>query len=361
MLPAETMDALRANGLIQFFQPRRFGGLELEWGVQVELGREIGKACGSTAWIVAIVATHAAIAGRFPDAAQTDVWGDGSDPLIATASFRVTGEGAPVDEGYELSGAWRFSSGVDHAAWAIVSAPVVGTGVAHEWLVPRSAFEIVDDWDVVGLRGTGSKQILIEQPVFVPAHRAVPIAELMAAGPAGAAVNDSYVYRMEFGPYFGTSLLGPVLGAAEGAVADYAKAAQARTGERGADRDGRQLRFAESSAEVAFARYATERMLELVCCRAADGVPLGDEEYAQSLRDRAFATQLCLRAVQRLVQDLGASGLQRGNPVQRHFRDLTAMAAQAGLGWDRNAGAYGKWALGFETGNPRLDAARTAP
>lgn len=362
-LPVETMDTLRAAGLIQFFQPARYGGPELEWGAQIRVSREIAKACGSTAWITSVVGTHLALVGRFPEAAQDDVWGDGSDPLVSSASALTPGTGgtaARAPGGYTLKGVWKFASGIDHAAWAMLTAPLGEDESVHlHCLVPTSEITVVDDWDVTGLRGTGSKQIRIEEPVFIPEHRAMRSEEISGTNAPGAALNHGYVYRIDFRPYFGTIMLGPVLGAAEGALAEYITATSGRSGERGPEQGGRQLRLSEAAADIAFAGYAVDRMLDVLDRRGVAGEALTRQEWVESMRDRGYATMTCVNAVHRLLQDMGASGLSEKNRVLWHFRDLCAMASQRGLNWDRNGGAYGRWAFGLPTGRPGLDAPLT--
>lgn len=364
-LPVETIEDLSAAGLFRLYQPRRYGGYELDWGAQVALSRLCAEACGSTAWIVTVLSTHAALVGRLRARAQDDVWRAEPTALVATASARTAGTARPVTDGFLLEGSWRFASGIDHARWVMVPAPVEGsaaTGPAslRQCLVPAGDYEIVDDWHVSGLRGTGSKRVVVGEPVFVPEHRTLGFVELLASDPPGAAVNDGYVYRMELGPCFGTILLGPVLGAAEAALADYLEITRARVGairgDRIADALPVQLRVADSAAAISAAALLVERMIAVIHGRGTAGEPLTAGERAESMRDRAFVARWCTEAVFRLVRQMGASGLTDDNPVQRHFRDLTAMTAQFGLNWDRNGGTYGKWALGLPTGDPAIDA-----
>lgn len=364
-VPTETFEDLMSAGFFKCFQPARFGGFEMEWGVQVDLGREVGKACGSSAWLVSVVGSHAAMLGRFPEQAQVDVWGGSPDVLISTGSARLDGEAVAVEGGYRMKGNWRFASGVDHAPWSIVAVPVreEGKPLDHrnlvQCLIPRSGYAVEDDWFVSGLRGTGSKRIVIEDEIFVPGHRTLSFADFLGADPPGAQVHDGYVYRVEFALYFGTSLLGPILGAAEGALDQYTSTTRNRIGaifrDKVADAVPVQLRLAESAAEISAASAIADRMLDVLHRRGAAGERLTPRERVESMRDRAYLTRLCVDAVHRLVRQMGASGLSDANPVQRHFRDISAMATQIGVAWDRNLAPYGKWALGLPTGIPAID------
>jgi 3-hydroxy-9,10-secoandrosta-1,3,5(10)-triene-9,17-dione monooxygenase len=246
----------------------------------------------------------------------------------------------------------------------MVATPVAGVDAPppaglRQFLIHSSQYEIIDDWQVSGLRGTGSKQVKIAEPIFIPEHRTLGFLELLGANPPGAEVNDGYVYRMEFGPAFGTILLGPVLGIAEGALEQYLDATRVRVGtirgNRVADAETVQLRVAESAAEISAAGLMLTRILETLHTRGQADELLTPSERVESMRDRAFVTRSCANAIHRLVRQMGAIGLSDGNPVQRHFRDITAASAQIGLNWDRNMGMFGKWALGVPTGDRAID------
>jgi 3-hydroxy-9,10-secoandrosta-1,3,5(10)-triene-9,17-dione monooxygenase len=120
-----TIADLRAAGLHKYYTPARYGGYEMDWGVHVDVGRELAIACGSTAWISTVVFHHTWILGRFPPEAQEEAFGSNPDAIISTGFAGGTGAAAvSVEGGYELSGLWRFSSGIDHADWAIVGARI---------------------------------------------------------------------------------------------------------------------------------------------------------------------------------------------------------------------------------------------
>jgi len=363
-VPAETIEELREAGLFRLYQPARYGGFEMDWGAQIDLARIVGSACGSTAWLLTVLATHSAMVGRLDGEAQSDVWAENDEALVATGSARIEGEAVPVDGGYLVQGVWRFASGVDHSQWTMVAVPVEGTeaeGTAalRQCLIPAEDYRIVDDWYVSGLRGTGSKQVVVDAPLFVPEHRTLGFLDLLGPRPPGAEVNDGYVYRMEFGPYFGTILLGPVLGIAEGALEDYLDLTRVKVGvvrgNRVAESQVVQLRVAESAAEIAASGLLVERMLEMLHLAGEQDNLLTPRQRVETMRDRAYATRLCVDAVHRLVRQMGATGLSEINPVQRHFRDISAAQGQIGLNWDHNAGTYGKWVLGVATGDRTID------
>jgi 3-hydroxy-9,10-secoandrosta-1,3,5(10)-triene-9,17-dione monooxygenase len=345
----ETMRELFGHRLMRMFQPARYGGFALEWDAPFVLGRAIARACPSTAWMVAVVGPHAAWVGRHSPEVQDEVWAEGHDQLICGAMVRKGGTIRRVADGFEVAGAFGFASGIDHAKWGFVMGGVEGETEQVSCVIPRRDWDIADTWHVAGMRGTGTKDIVV-RTAFVPAHRAARAADLLAADPPGSSVNREPIFRLEYGPYIGSSLLGPLVGAAEGALAAYIEATRARTGamfgDKVADSPTVQLRLSESAAEIHGAAVIAEDQVRLLLARAREGGAMPEADRVKFARDRAYVARLCTAAVDRLVRHMGALGLYDDNPVQRFHRDLQAMAQQIGVNWDRNMLPFARWALG---------------
>jgi 3-hydroxy-9,10-secoandrosta-1,3,5(10)-triene-9,17-dione monooxygenase len=358
-LPVETMRDLFDTGLLRILQPRRHGGYEMGWAAHADVARVLSRTCASTAWIVSVVGAHAAIVGRMGREFQDEVWGKNQNQLIATASARTQGGARKVDGGYRVTGLWHFASGVDHSEWSMITAPVEGNDPKdHSKFVrlaaPTSAIEIVDSWHVSGMRGTGSKDMKWDD-VFVPEHRAINAHQSFGKSPPGAAVNPGgYLYEVEFMPYFGSSLLGPMLGTAEGAYADYREITRVRTGAlfggSVAEQTPVQQRLAESAAEIKAARLIYETNNAMMHAKGQARQRFSAEEMLEINRDRAYVARLCVNAVTRLVRQMGAMGLFDNNPVQRHYRDMTTMATQVAVNWDRGMNPFGAHQLGVAVG-----------
>ncbi|MDA1057578.1 MAG: acyl-CoA dehydrogenase family protein [Proteobacteria bacterium] len=350
VLPA-TVEALHAAGLTRICQPARFGGYELGWDAPVVLGRILASACPSTAWLVSIVGPHAAYVGRFPLEAQEEVWRDGKGAVLAGATVARGGKIRRDGDGLRLDGQFAFASGVDHAPWGFVIGTVEDDGDAVTCLLPRRDFEIADTWHVAGLRGTGTKDMVFKD-AYVPPHLFIKTRDLVAPEPPGAQHSDAALYRIEYVPYVATTLMGPLLGAAEGALQAYTESTKTRVGALFGDRPAAslsvQLRLAESAAEFRAAELMVEAQMSYLRDRAAAREPVPQDQQIAFARDRAYVTRLCVTLVHRLVQQMGASGLYDSNPVQRMFRDLSAMSQQFGVGWDRNMAPAGRLMLGIE-------------
>src|SRR5271169_3312957 len=192
-LPPETIAEYQAAGILRILQPRRFGGQQGRFSLFSRIVEELTYGCASSAWVYAVLAEHQWIIAQYPEKAQIDVWGE--DPeAVASSSLAPREAARHVPGGWRLSGRYPFSSRCDYAQWAIIGA-FLGEkgdprGVAY-LLVPLAEAEIVDDWQVLGLLGTGSKSLVLHD-VFVPEHRSVMVSDLFAGTPPGALVHPDY-------------------------------------------------------------------------------------------------------------------------------------------------------------------------
>ena len=171
----ETVEDLKAAQLITAAQPQRYGGQNMDLDVVFDIAAELGRGCGSTSWCYSIWASHNWLVALFPEEAQEEYWADDPNTLSSTSFNPARGKLEAAEGGYLLSGQWDFSSGCDAAAWALLIA--VGDTGPRMLLMPRRDYEIMDTWFVSGLKGTGSKDIVVK-PVFVPEYRTVSMVNL---------------------------------------------------------------------------------------------------------------------------------------------------------------------------------------
>jgi alkylation response protein AidB-like acyl-CoA dehydrogenase len=153
-IPPETIAEYHEAGILRILLPRRFGGLQGRFSLFSRIVEELTFGCASSAWVYAVLAEHQWIIARYPEQAQIDVWGD--NPLaVASSSLAPRAAAKKVPGGWRLSGRYTFSSGCDHAQWAILGAFLGEAGdprmIAY-LLVPLTDLEIVDDWHCAGPR-----------------------------------------------------------------------------------------------------------------------------------------------------------------------------------------------------------------
>jgi len=331
----ETIAAIKSAGLFRAFQPRRWGGLELDPRHTFDMQNLFAEACVSTAWVFCVLSVQSFMLGRMDPLAQADVWGDDPDALVSS-SFMPTGEVVPVEGGYRISGRFGFSSGSSHAAWAVVGGMVPPDQARPApqmrlFLVPMQDIRIDRVWDTFGLRATGSNDLLIED-AFVPAYRTyVPDAGLL---PLPLQSGLSPLYRLPWLYVFGSSISNLGVGAARGALATFAAATRDRQGVMGSGSARENPRFLSVIGRVRVEIDAVERQnrdnfARLIDIVARDAV-LPDEE---ALLYRAQLTG-SLRRLAGLVDEmmllLGARGIQRDGPLTQVWLDLCAARAHAG-------------------------------
>jgi 3-hydroxy-9,10-secoandrosta-1,3,5(10)-triene-9,17-dione monooxygenase len=360
-LPPETIQDLHAAGLFRILQPRRVGGSELAFPVLVEVCALIGQGCGSTAWVYGNLASHHWMLAMWNPRAQDEIWGEAPDTLIASAFVFPAGHAYRTDGGYRLSGRWKFSSGLDPSRWSMLGAVVhdeaTGEGEYRMFLVPQSDYRPIDTWFAAGLKGTGSKDVQVDD-IFVPAYRTLAVADVRGGATPGATVNPGALYRLPVFDLFPYVVAGTSLGIAEGAVASFTAETinrlAAYSATRVADYAPVQIRLAEASAAIHAARLVMlERCQEAMQIATRGAIPSMETKVALR-RDGAYAARLCTRAVDLLFEASGGDALYDQRDIQRAFRDVHAANSHNALTWDVAASLYGKVALGIRIDHPTI-------
>lgn len=358
-IPIETHRAFEAGGFYKLFQPARYGGYEMPLGMMVEVAGELGRGCGSSAWIFTNLAVQSWVIGMHQPQAQEDVWGRNPGALAASSFPVKGGTGRRVDGGLVLNGTWSFASGIDFADWEHLQVfiPKEQGPPDHRFvLAPKSDFTIEDDWFVSGLSATASKSVVFKD-VFVPEHRVLNTQLIMGGPSPGSAVNPNPLYRVP--PWsVGTKVFaGPTLGIARGALDLIEEEMRTRLsvgGVKMSEIATVQVRIAEAGAEIDAAHA-----LLLKDCDEAMRIAASNEKPSLALRARwrrnnAFAGQLCLRAVERLHPLIGARGLGQDSLFQLAWRDVHAAVSQITMAWDIQAVNAGRIQFGLPSLDPRL-------
>ena len=348
-VPDETVEDFIRSGLIRSTQPHRYGGSEIAWDVLCEITQILSAACGSQAWIQRIMADHAQMIATFPAQAQEDVWGRNHDTLVS-ASFDPVGQAERVEGAYLLNGLHGFSSGIDHASWMICGGYIIEKGMKdgpHFFLVPKSDATVLDDWETMGLAGTGSKSFRLEG-VFVPAHRFLD-GRLAGRGEGpGTAVNTSYVYRVPRGSGITTSGFAALtVGMAIGVLNEWLDVTGPRKS-RGVAIGNLQTTqeiAARSSGEIAAAEALYMQSLNKAMRQLQTGEDISRLDRVTAKRDATLAAQFCVKAGTRLFNAAGGRALFLSGALQRQYRNLLGAASHHALSWENAAMEYGKTIL----------------
>ncbi len=350
-VPAETIADYREAGILRILQPRRFGGMEGRFSLFSRIVEELTFGCASSAWVYAVLAEHQWIIAQYPEAAQIDVWGD--DPqAVASSSLAPRAAAKRVAAGgWRLSGRYSFSSGCDHAQWAILGAFLGEAGdprgIAY-LLVPLAEIEIVDDWQVLGLLGTGSKSLMVDD-VFVPEHRVVMVSDLFAGTPPGAKVHPDYpVLRAPRG-FLVSYSLPPVAIALGRRALDIACRALATRVSRGvrrlAELEFVQMTLGEAAAAVDLATLALHTGREASTAAVSTGRRITEAEALRARRDMTYAQHQVSTAVERLCELCGARWVYDSDPLQEIRRDLMTVMTHTAASRQAAMAPYGQMLL----------------
>ncbi len=356
---ADAIERLKAAGLFRVVQPRRFGGWEYSLADMQRLAFEVSRGCGSTGWCYSLSATNAWVFGMLTERAQHDIWDADADALGA-ASIAPTGTARRVDGGYMVKGQWGFASNCDNASWLKLGCRVqTPDGAAPSpsfMLMPASDCRILDNWDTVGLAGTGSKDIVIDEEVFVPEHRSVDFADVLNQRAPGARLHANPMFRIPFLTGFPPMLATPAVGALAGAVDEFVEQVAGRR-TRGAFLGAGptlsqfahvQTAVAEAEAAVDAANLLLQRDLDTAQALAADAAPVSQQQRILFRRNQAFAVKLCVQGIDALYDVVGGSGISLDSGVQRAWRDVHAVAHHISMNWNAVSTMYGQMRLGLE-------------
>jgi 3-hydroxy-9,10-secoandrosta-1,3,5(10)-triene-9,17-dione monooxygenase len=355
-VPPESIADLRAAGLMRTLLPAALGGYELPLDEAVLITATVAEGCGSTGWIQGIYADHCATLGMFDGQAQKDVWAASPDSLISSG-FTPTGKAVRVDGGYRLSGRWPFSSGCDYADWALIRSFVPAASATepaelYMFLVPKTDYTIIDNWFVMGMSATGSKDFELKGEVFVPAHRALSDQALREGTGPGSAFNGGALYRLPRHATVPFCLAAPLIGIAERALQIFVQGMRARpAGDRRAAQEGAVLaRVAASAAEIDAARTLMLRDCREAMEMVSRAEPLSIELRARNRRDIAYVAQQCTQALDRLFASAGARSVYLDSEAQRGLRDIHAAGQHMALSWDVAGSTYGRVLFGSPPG-----------
>ncbi|MFL1415144.1 hypothetical protein ACI77M_02665 [Pseudomonas fildesensis] len=330
-LSSSTFDELFAEGWLDLLSPRAPFTSSGHWPTLVESARIAARACASTGWIMALVGGHGSIARRLPATCINQLYNDGPKQLFASASPCAESLLSFESAGARVNGRWRFSSGIEDATWLMLNAPSTNHSDTHNprflVLIAANEVERLNSWDSCGMVATGSHDVLTHQ-LLVPHDRVFALHDIFAQAPRAPACD--YIDRLPLAPYLTTSIIGPLLGCAEGAFTVFVagfRSSLTQCDPRIAEQ------AAHSAAQLHSATQLYDSLITWLHNAGINDRALNAQELLQLKRDRAYLAEQCVQVVRRLVERLGVSSLMASNPLQRHWRDIQTMAAHRDVAW----------------------------
>lgn len=353
-VPDENIALLKSIGMHRAFQPKAYGGMEISLPEFTDCVAALAGACGGTAWAFSLLCTHSHQLAMFSKQLQDEIWSKNPD-ATASSSIAPFSTIEETEGGVLLSGEMGWSSGCDHAEWAIVGMRrknAEGELVYCFGVLPRSDYEIRDDWFSIGMRSSGSKTLVIKN-AFIPNHRIEAAKDMMEGRSSGFGLYpDSKIFYTPYRPYFASGFASISLGVAERMLVAFKEKTQNRvrayTGASVGTATPALMRLAESTHQVAAARAFLEKTWE-------EHAEYGERhEYPNRATlafwrtNQAYAVKMCIQAVDRLFEASGATSWFETNEIQRLFRDSHMTGAHAYTDYDVCAQILGRELMGLE-------------
>ncbi|MEU4317886.1 acyl-CoA dehydrogenase family protein [Nocardia fluminea] len=337
-LPDATAQLLKTAGPIRLLQPKKYSGYEAhprEFAETVMATAALDPASG---WIAGIVGVHPWQLAFADPKVQDEVWSDDHDTWMASP-YAPTGIARPVDGGYIFNGRWQFSSGTDHCDWIFLGA-MLGDAEGKmalpptmlHMILPRQDYTIVEDsWNVVGLKGTGSKDIIVKD-AFVPDYRVMNGDHVIDGTAQKEYGVTETLYKMPWSTMFPLGISSAVVGIAEGALAAHLDYQRDRVGAQGtAVKDDPYVLFAigEAAADINAARQELLANADQIFDAVDAGKEISFADRAAVRRTQVRAAWRAVSAVDQIFARSGGNAMRLDKPLQRYWRDAHVGLAHA--------------------------------
>jgi 3-hydroxy-9,10-secoandrosta-1,3,5(10)-triene-9,17-dione monooxygenase len=356
-IDADSIRLLREADLFRVLQPERWGGFEMGPGVFADIQIALATGDLSAAWVYGVLGVHPFQLALFDDRAAQDVWGRDSSVLIAS-TYMPTGRATPVDGGFRFSGKWKFSSGSEHCDWILLGGMVGDPqqGDYRTFLLPRADYEILDTWHVLGLKGTGSQDIAVND-VFVPQYRVHDLGAAYKGSSPGQSANTGWLYRLSFPLVFGRAVSNGCIGALQAMLDTFREYGATRIGTTGAptarDPDA-QLACAEAAAAIDEMMATLHRNFGHMEYYARRGQETPLELRLQYKYQSAAVAERCLASAEKLFKCVGGSGLFETHPFGRIYADLIAARQHVSNQSQISGRNWGAVLLGLDNPDPQI-------
>lgn len=355
-LPAETIAEMKAAGLFDVLKPKMYGGYEMDPQVFYDVQMALAEGCMSTAWVYGVVGVHNWQIALFDPRAAQDVFGKDPSTLIAS-TYMPKGQVTPVEGGFRFSGRWGFSSGIDHCDWVFLGGLIFNAGQPPEYrtfLLPKSDYEVIDTWHTMGLKGTGSKDIVVKD-VFVPEYRTHKASDGFMGTNPGRDTFTADLYKLPFGQIFVRAVSTAAIGGLQGALDTFLEFAKVRVGDMGnktSEQAPAQLAAAEAATAIDEMKLVLNRNFSVLQTKIRNKQPLDDIQQRLLFRHQASQTvERCANKAYQLFSVCGGRGIFTDFPLYRYMTDIMAARGH----YANNPEQFGRNFGGFLLGRENTD------
>ncbi len=353
-VPDATVAEMQDAGFFRVLQPKQYGGYEMDPQVFYDVQMALAEGCMSTAWIYGVIGVHNWQIALFDPRAAEDVWGAGDTDVRIASTYMPKGQVTPVDGGFKFSGRWGFSSGIDHCDWVFLGGLIFSEGQPPEYrtfLLPRSDFEVIDTWHVMGLKGTGSKDIVVKD-VFVPEYRTHKASGGFMGTNPGRETFTADLYKLPFGQIFVRAVSTAAIGGLQGALDTFLDFAQVRVGDMGnktSDQAPAQLAASDAALAVDEMKLVLQRNFDVLMDKIRAHQPLDDIRQRSHFRYQAAqVVERCARHAYQLFSACGGRGIFLDFPLHRYLSDMMAARGHYANNPEQFGRNYGSVLLGKE-------------
>jgi 3-hydroxy-9,10-secoandrosta-1,3,5(10)-triene-9,17-dione monooxygenase len=337
----EIHQAFLESGLYRILQPRLFGGYEFDFVTFIKVVIEISRGHPSTGWCYTLASSHAMlVASHWSEEAQRELFGPHGD-FRSPHRAPPAGKFQRVEGGYIVSGTWSYSSGAPVATHFIGGGLIPGNDGKPRminFIVPRAAITILDDWGngaALGMEGSGSHSVKLTEVFvadrFIVSWNVLLSLEDWSNGTPGTRLHRNPMYLGVVGGAYQTTFSAMLTGTARAALEEYEQVIRTKTALGNPNllrlhdpENQRPYGKARSLADSAEAVTLAAAQLYMDQCQrwAKDGTPISP---ADTLRIWGMAQEACFLAcdaVELLFHTAGATTANRGQRLQRYFRDV---------------------------------------
>lgn len=354
---SEAIQAIGDAGLFRVLQPKRWGGYEKDPALFADIQILLASADVAVAWVYGVVGVHAFQLALFDDRAAQDVWGEDTSTLVAS-TYMPTGRATPIEGGFEFKGKWKLSSGCEHCDWILLGGMVgdPADGDYRTFLLPRSDFRIVDTWHAMGLKGTGSQDIVVEN-AMVPAHRVHAMSDAYSGQSPGHAVNTGWLYQLSFPLVFGRAVTNSCIGGLQGmldAFLDYGGKRVGTTGAKTAADPDAQLACAEAVYAIEELTATMHRSYAKMFDYAKKNEQTPLAQRIQYKYQTAVVADRCVEVAAKIFRCVGGTGIFEQYPFGRIYQDLLVARQHVSNQSQVSGRNFGATLLGLENGDPQI-------
>jgi 3-hydroxy-9,10-secoandrosta-1,3,5(10)-triene-9,17-dione monooxygenase len=352
-LPAETIADMQAAGFFEVLKPKKYGGYEMDPQVFYDVQMALAEGCMSTAWVYGVVGVHNWQIALFDPKAAEDVWGGGDTSVLIASTYMPKGQVTPVEGGFKFSGRWGFSSGIDHCDWVFLGGLIFNEGQPPEYrtfLLPKSDFEIVDTWHTMGLKATGSKDIVVKD-VFVPEYRTHKASDGFMGTNPGRDTFTAPLYKLPFGQIFVRAVSTAAIGGLQGALNCFKDFGAVRVGNMGAKTSEQvpaQMAVADTAVAIDEMKTTLKRNFGELMDAAKQGRMIDLNDRLLYRYQASLVVERCAKHAYQLHSACGGAGIFSDFPMIRYFMDILSARAHYANNPDIFGRNFGGVALGRE-------------